>query len=525
MHDKFLLSEAPGQRSVVFGSFNWSEPSRRFNREIGVISREPALWEAFRARWEELAAHAEGMEAPRGRRSAGISVDGGRWPERHCRPGGHRLRSDPKALSVWIDATQPACELRVFGMTLLERLLRTLLQNGGELREVRVELPAGAPPPAGLPADLLSALPLRWSNPAAGLAQRFRQALADAQEPLLAVSADTVVDARLLLHFQSATGSLAFVGGGAESRGALLRLENELPRLSERDRDLVALAERALATGAARAFQASEFDGYNANLRRSLDPYVLRIRDAASRNRVERFLFESNYKGSTDFMTKYVYPPLVWLSVRPLARWRVHPNWVTAVSIAATFAAVPAFAAGNWLLGLTLAYGMSLLDSVDGKLARLTFTSSRLGGVLDHGLDMVHPPLWYLAWAWALGGGQVALAAVRDGAADDRGLRRGPGDRRHLPRAHRRLDPRLHAARRPAAHLHLAAQREHRALHAGPRPGRAAARPRRRAGVLLSDRGLAGGLLPVARGASRALLERPPAPAERPRKAAGPAFR
>ena len=106
-------------------------------------------------------------------------------------------------------------------------------------------------------------------------------------------------------------------------------------------------------------------------------------------------------------MTKYVYPPLVWLIVRPLARWRVHPNWVTAVSIAATFAAVPAFAAGHWLLGLTLAYGMSLLDSVDGKLARLTFTSSRLGGVLDHGLDMVHPPLWYLAWAWALGGGQV----------------------------------------------------------------------------------------------------------------------
>ena len=123
-------------------------------------------------------------------------------------------------MSVWIDATQPACELRVFGMTLLERLLRTLLQNGGELREVRVELPAGAAPPAGLPAELLAALPLRWSNPAASLAQRFRQALADAQEPLLAFSADTVVDARLLLHFQSATGSLAFVGAGARAAAA-----------------------------------------------------------------------------------------------------------------------------------------------------------------------------------------------------------------------------------------------------------------------------------------------------------------
>jgi phosphatidylglycerophosphate synthase len=148
-------------------------------------------------------------------------------------------------------------------------------------------------------------------------------------------------------------------------------------------------------------------------LRRSLDPFVLRVWDAASRDRVERFLFRSNYKGSTDFMTKYVYPPLVWRILRPLARWRVQPNWVTGVSIAATFAAVPLFAGGHWLLGLALAYGMSLLDSVDGKLARLTFSSSWLGGVLDHGLDIVHPPLWYLAWAWALGAGQIGSLPFR----------------------------------------------------------------------------------------------------------------
>jgi phosphatidylserine/phosphatidylglycerophosphate/cardiolipin synthase-like enzyme len=63
MHDKFLLIEAPDQRCVVFGSFNWSEPSQRFNREIGVIAREPALIDAFAGRWQVLRAQAE---APRG---------------------------------------------------------------------------------------------------------------------------------------------------------------------------------------------------------------------------------------------------------------------------------------------------------------------------------------------------------------------------------------------------------------------------------------------------------------------------
>jgi phosphatidylglycerophosphate synthase len=106
-------------------------------------------------------------------------------------------------------------------------------------------------------------------------------------------------------------------------------------------------------------------------------------------------------------MTKYVYPPLVWAFVRPLARWRVHPNWVTGFDWLATFVAVPLFANGVWMLGLFLAYLMSVFDSVDGKLARLTYTSSKFGGFLDHGLDVIHPPIWYMAWAWWLGGASV----------------------------------------------------------------------------------------------------------------------
>ena len=38
---------------------------------------------------------------------------------------------------------------------------------------------------------------------------------------------------------------------------------------------------------------------------------------------------------------------------------------------------------------------MTFMDTVDGKLARVTVTSSRFGDVLDHGLDIIHPPLCY----------------------------------------------------------------------------------------------------------------------------------
>ena len=51
---------------------------------------------------------------------------------------------------------------------------------------------------------------------------------------------------------------------------------------------------------------------------------------------------------------------------------------------------------------------MTFLDTVDGKLARVTVTSSRFGDVLDHGLDIIHPPLWYIAWGVGLTATSVA---------------------------------------------------------------------------------------------------------------------
>jgi phosphatidylserine/phosphatidylglycerophosphate/cardiolipin synthase-like enzyme len=59
MHNKFALVEAPSMQATVFGSFNWSEPSYRFNREIGVSTEDPLLFKAFADRWEQLSADAE----------------------------------------------------------------------------------------------------------------------------------------------------------------------------------------------------------------------------------------------------------------------------------------------------------------------------------------------------------------------------------------------------------------------------------------------------------------------------------
>lgn len=138
---------------------------------------------------------------------------------------------------------------------------------------------------------------------------------------------------------------------------------------------------------------------YLAILRKRLKPVVMPL-TAESVPAAERATFAGAYKGVTDVVTKYVWP----VPARHVTRWcaqaGLSPNAVTLASLVLVFAAMALFAQGQFLAGLAAAWVMTFLDTVDGKLARVTLTSTRLGNVFDHGIDMIHPPFWWLAWHW-----------------------------------------------------------------------------------------------------------------------------
>lgn len=142
---------------------------------------------------------------------------------------------------------------------------------------------------------------------------------------------------------------------------------------------------------------------YSSALRKSAAAYVLPVR-ADTRTRVENYLFQAAYKGVTDAVTKWVWPRPARAVTRLLARGHVSPNVVTGASWLLVGVVTWLFVRGQYGAGLACAWLMTFLDTVDGKLARVTCTSSRTGHVLDHSLDLVHPPFWYLAWAMGLAG-------------------------------------------------------------------------------------------------------------------------
>jgi hypothetical protein len=136
-------------------------------------------------------------------------------------------------------------------------------------------------------------------------------------------------------------------------------------------------------------------------LRKLERPFVRHARPE-HRRQLEDRLFTGAYKGVTDLVTKWLWPrPARWVTAVCVA-WGLRPNHVTLFGVAMVVLAGLAFLDGARGWGLVAAWLMTFLDTVDGKLARVTVTSSKVGHVLDHGVDLVHPPLWYLAWGLGL---------------------------------------------------------------------------------------------------------------------------
>jgi phosphatidylglycerophosphate synthase len=165
-----------------------------------------------------------------------------------------------------------------------------------------------------------------------------------------------------------------------------------------------AKAADAMAEGAVR-------DGYHvlnaetaelsyAELRKRDRPFVMAL-DPADPEPVERAAYDASYKGVTDLLTLYLWRRPAFYLTRWAAQAGLTPNAVTAVGALLCVLAFYLFWDGQYWLGTLSGFIFMVLDTVDGKLARCTGASSKWGNVFDHGIDLVHPPFWW--WAWAHG--------------------------------------------------------------------------------------------------------------------------
>jgi phosphatidylglycerophosphate synthase len=207
-------------------------------------------------------------------------------------------------------------------------------------------------------------------------------------EPLVAALAQAPIGTLLLDDVSGKPVAARLAGTQAQAVAQALEASSELPSDLQR---------RTPATLASH---------YNNKLRKRETPYLLPL-SAATLSAIEKRMFSGSYKGVTDAITKYLWPT----PARHVTKWcaiaGITPNQVTFVSLLMVIGAFISFSHGHYAQGLTAAWMMTFLDTVDGKLARVTLNSSKFGDIFDHGIDLIHPPFWW--WAWITGLSVVGL--------------------------------------------------------------------------------------------------------------------
>ncbi len=246
--------------------------------------------------------------------------------------------------------------------------------------------------------DMSPATRLRRAFNRAGITKIVDESdLANNTGPVIIVRGDAVLDEPLIAHLV-ASKNLMIIGDGPEGPVPLVahvdvkyclksadainyELMNELPDVTiQTPEDMDA--------------------SYWKDLRKRETPYAMVITPENTSTVLWR-VFMGTYKGATDFITKHLWPRPAFLVTRLIAPHGITPNIVTTLSAFMVVLAFYQFMQGNYGSGLVAAWLMTFLDTVDGKLARVTLTSSPWGNVFDHGIDLIHPPFWY--WAWGAG--------------------------------------------------------------------------------------------------------------------------
>ncbi len=214
-------------------------------------------------------------------------------------------------------------------------------------------------------------------------------------------------DARLLLLRADYLYEPRTIKALAERGDCLLRCprDGRLAAASVRAGDAAAVArallENTTAPHGLTVLEPEALGGFDRTLRRSEAPLLEPIREE-DRERLENRLYGNAYKGVTDLVTKWLWPHPARHGVRLCARHGISPNMVTGFGLALMLAVCWLFLHGHYALGLALGWLMTYLDTVDGKLARVTVRSSRIGHLMDHGMDLLHPPFWYVFWGMSL---------------------------------------------------------------------------------------------------------------------------
>ena len=303
--------------------------------------------------------------------------------------------------SVWIDATNFSAGMRLWGMTIVERQIREFSLLG--IASFRVYVSTGDPGRAGkLRPDFRGLYSVKIDWVCVSDVHDFWTAVGDANESLVLVAGDTIYDERILSHIlnegpdimiHSANRSICHVNASNCISFSKLAI-NSWELLKDNVPFLIPL-------------QPEDLDKYIPSLRLKMPAFIICVSEGDSVKAIENHMFHRTFKGVIDVVARYGYYHLVRWLTRWLIEKNITPNTYTVFSVLCVWGASPLLAMGWIGPGLILAWFGVILDSVDGKLARLRLHLSDSMGEFEHIAAAPGLALWFGSVGWYLNDGNL----------------------------------------------------------------------------------------------------------------------
>lgn len=285
------------------------------------------------------------------------------------------------AVVVWEPGAAGNPIRAVGGLTLLERILRQLSELAA-IKSIVVLKPATVSLP---PTNDRVAKPLECHDVAGS---EFWEILREARDKLagdfIAVAADFLIDQRLLAWLATQTEDVMVTsreGGRAEPAARLSRKALEAAAPQPTDLKRVAV---------------SSLPSYWEEMHGEVPLHFHQVTDEDGAKAGWKILLDHVQRRTLELPAQYFDPTFENLLIRRLAGTRVTANQVTLLTTLVGFVVTILYYAGWLRVGVLVAIFVEVLDGVDGKLARITRTTSR-AGEYEHILDFFYENSWYLA--------------------------------------------------------------------------------------------------------------------------------
>jgi phosphatidylglycerophosphate synthase len=316
-------------------------------------------------------------------------------------------------------ADSPGPLIELCGISILERLLRTLQRCGIERATVLSSAPKAIAQQFAAPSWARAQLDvtLRARPDGAVTIEQIVDNWPDNRSEtslLLIVPAHSVFDPRLLSALVAQDSPAALVDSGVgpriqvlgasapnTARGKLCGpalLENDWA--SARSGSVEHVLRCGLEDHSLPALDVSAQPLYYVSMWRKLRPFWFPAPSLSNRKLAERVLLDSIQKGPPD-IPAWVHAPIETFLVSLLCKTPITPNQLTLFCNVVAWTVTILLVTGHLAWGLGLALIVGVLDGLDGKLARLKLETSK-AGKLEHLFDALFENSWWLALAWHL---------------------------------------------------------------------------------------------------------------------------